>query len=48
MASKLRKIDEAGEVLVNLLNAGRITQAQYTARLRKLVERAEKVLARQS
>lgn len=46
MNATLRKIDLAGEILANLKDAGRITQAEYTAKLAKLVARAEKALAK--
>lgn len=46
MTSQLRKIDERGEILANLLRNGRITKAQYDVRLRKLIDRAEVLLAR--
>lgn len=46
MNARLKKIDEQGQILDSLLNAGRITREQYTARLRKLVERAAKILAK--
>jgi hypothetical protein len=42
---KLRKIDEQGEILAGLLKAQRISPDRYTAALRKLVARAEAILA---
>lgn len=44
--SQLKGLEVKGEIILNLLNAGRITQDQYTARLRKLVARAEVIFAR--
>jgi hypothetical protein len=48
MNANLKKIDLQGEILVSLKAAGRITQAQYDARLRRLVARAEAILAKQA
>lgn len=48
MNSQLKKIDERGEILANLLKAGRISQDRYTAALRKLVAQAEAILAGRS
>ena len=46
MNAKLRQIDERAEILANDLKHGRITRAKYEAALRKLVDRAEAILAR--
>jgi hypothetical protein len=48
MNASLKKIDLAGEILDNQKAAGTITQAQYDARLAKLVAKAAEILAKQS
>jgi hypothetical protein len=46
MNAKLKKIDEAGEIILGQYRSGKITAAQYAARLRKLVARAEAIFAK--
>jgi hypothetical protein len=40
MSSKLRKLDEQAEVLTQLYDNGRISEARFLAAIRKLTERA--------
>jgi len=46
MTSQLRKLDQKSEILANEFKHGRISEAQFAAKLRKLVDRAEVLLAR--
>jgi hypothetical protein len=48
MTSDLRKIDERGEILANELKHGRITFEQWVVGNRKLIDRAEAIMARQA
>jgi hypothetical protein len=47
MTADLRKIDTRGEILLNDLKHGRITEAQWITRNRKLIDRAGVLFARQ-
>jgi hypothetical protein len=46
MTSQLKRIDEKGEILLNDLKAGRINQDQFDRSFRKLIDRAEAILAK--
>jgi len=46
MNAQLRRLDEKGEILANDRRNGKITQDVFAKRLRKLVERAEVLMAR--
>jgi hypothetical protein len=47
MTSELKKIDTRGEILLNDYRNGRITEAQWIVRNRKLIDRAGVLFARQ-
>jgi hypothetical protein len=48
MNAKLREIDTKGQILANDLKHGRITFEQWADRNRKLIDRAEAIMARQA
>ena len=48
MNAELKRLDQKSDVLFSLYQAGRISEAVYTARLRKLVARCEVIFARQA
>lgn len=46
MNSQLKKIDARAEILTNLYDAGRLSEARYLKAIRELTAKAEAILAR--
>jgi hypothetical protein len=48
MNAQLRRLDEQSEILTNLYDNGRISEARFLAAIRKLTDKAAAIMARKS